>query len=116
MSAGKISDYTNLIFTNVTADGKNYMPCKVYTHNPAFDPDGRKYKYVEECCKKLGVATSRIVYIKSTGKYVTESPDIVADFYNTYTINSRDVLFTDAGNAFSEKENQFLSTALLSGT
>ena len=51
------------------ADGFNYTPALFFTHNPTFDPKGKRWAQVKEWCRVLKIDTERIVYVKGDKKY-----------------------------------------------
>lgn len=73
----------------------------MFTHDPTFDPKGRRAKEVEKWLKEMRISRDRVVYIPSKKKYCSESSDLIGHFKSVYRkeLTGTRVLH-DGGNAF----------------
>ena len=98
-SRGALPKYTNCILTCVWADGKNWTPAMLFTHNPAFRSEA-----AGELLEKFDIDPRRVVVIDQPrgGKkvYATESADMVSAFFKLHTVNKTDHIMSDGGASF----------------
>jgi len=119
MSADSNTNYTNCIITCLWADGVNRTPSMLFTYNAAFrrdrNPTTRRVaqdKQFDECLKKYDLSPERICYVgekrKETRTYVTESSDLLRQFFRHYGVAQDTVVLSDNGNSFFEQGKSVL--------
>jgi transposase len=93
--------YTNNYVVGVTRVGRRGIKVLMFTHDPAFMPDGARWADVVSWCKKWKIDPAQIYYTKSSKKYCKEQQIHISEFHRV----NRDALvgariFHDAGGAF----------------
>ena len=108
---GAISQFTNGIVTVVWSDGVNRTPPALFTYNGKFRHDrvGRK-AWVQDrevlvaALARYGIQAKRVIYLgaekNESRTYVSESDDLLRQFFEGYQIPKRVVVFSDHGAAF----------------
>ena len=76
--------YTNNYLVCVGYESGEDFDTLMFTHDKTFDPNGARWGEVKKWCKKLGLSTDQIFYIKSDRKYCGESKDHIATFKARY--------------------------------
>ena len=118
-SDSSISRFTNCIVTCIWADGLNRTPSELYTYNQEFRFDRcstarRKAQLdqLEACLRTSNINPNRIVYVgelkKERRSYVSESADILRQFFGLYQVPSNCIVLSDNGNSFMENGESVL--------
>jgi len=79
-----VPTYTNNYLVCVALEGGEDYDVLMFTHDPTFDPKGPSWKKVEKWCRKLGVRTDQIFYVKSSKKYCAEQSWQISQFFSRY--------------------------------
>ncbi len=106
-----ISRFTNCIITVVWADGVNRTPPVLFTLNQLLRFDrhstpkrDREVDRLENLLDKYQMHRSRLIYVGKTkdekGVYVSESTDLVRQFWQLYQVPNGAIIFSDKGKAF----------------
>jgi len=100
LSAAKPT-YTNTYVVAIALEDSGQYPALMFTHDPTFDPKGPRAKEVDKWLQKFQMSRDRVIYIKSSKKYCSESPDLIGHFKSIYRkeLTGTRVLH-DGGNAF----------------
>jgi hypothetical protein len=92
--------YTNSYLVAVTL-GQESFEVLMFTHDPAFDPKGPRWKEVQNWCDANGIRRDQIYYIKSTKKYCKEDSSQVVAFEQRFREKLRGSrILHDAGGSF----------------
>lgn len=92
--------YTNSYLVAVTL-GQESFEVLMFTHDPAFDPNGPRREEVQRWCDANGIRRDQIFYIKSTKKYCKEDSGQVVAFEQRFRDKLRGArILHDAGGSF----------------
>ena len=101
--------HTNSFLVPLLASGDRVFEVIMFTHDPTFDPTGKRWPEVKRWCKKLGIELWRIVYTHSQKKYCKEQSAQVAHFKQLYKKELEGMrVIIDGGNSFKIGGNQIL--------
>lgn len=93
--------YTNSYMAAFCMKEEGRYPSFMFTHDPTFDPQGRRWSEVLEWCKAWDIDSTRIVFQPSDKKYCAEAAWQVSHFLNIYRRKLKDSrVLHDAGNSF----------------
>ena len=93
--------YTNFYLAAFCLEEEGRYPAFMFTHDPTFDPAGRRWKEVLEWCKAWNIDSTRIVFQQSAKQYCAEASWQVSHFLNVYRRLLKDSrVLHDAGNSF----------------
>jgi len=115
-----ISSYTNCIITVVWSDGVNRTPPVLFTYNGKFRRGrvGRvawkaEEEHLNAMMRHYEVEPYQIVYVgkpqKETRTFVSESADLLRQFFSLYDIPEGAVIFSDNGKSFFTNGNSNLT-------
>ena len=93
--------YTNNYLVCVAMEEGIEFDVMMFTHDPAFDPQGKDWPKVVQWCRKLGLRTDRIFYTKSSKKYCAEQAAHISTFKSIYRQELADCrILHDGGSAY----------------
>lgn len=108
--AGAKVQYTDSYLICLWAEGYNYTPALMFTHNPAFDPKGLRWSEVVQWCRKFDINPDCIYFTKAGKKYCKECSEQVTTWAVEYedTLGSARIM-RDDGNSFKIGDHSILS-------
>ena len=108
-TVGAKFQYTDNYLVCLWANGINYTPALMFTHNPAFN-GGRREEEVKQWCLELGIARNRIYYEKLKKQYCNEKHTQVKAWCDEYqdTLGTARVM-RDNGNSFKKRSHSIMA-------
>ena len=111
VSATDKPTYTNTYVTAVTRDGSGELRTLMFTHDPAFNPDGPHYKETKKWLVDLGLLPHQIFYSVARNSkgdkktYCGESADLYSQYLRVHQREMRgSIIFHDGGPALKIKK------------
>lgn len=93
--------FTNTYVVAVCLEDEGQYPALMFTHDPAFDPDGPRAAEVNEWFKEFDISRDRVIFTPGKKKYDYESSDMIAHFKNVYRAELTGTrVIHDGGNSF----------------
>jgi len=101
--------YTNNYVVGVTRSGHGKLKALMFTHDPAFNPEGGRWMEVKQWCRKFKINPQHIYFTKSSKKYCKEQQAHITQFLHVNRAALRGArILHDAGPAYKKDGHYIL--------